>query len=61
MIVQSLLDTYKPISGEYGVRAIIDGQLTDTSGGQSVETTKIYELSTRNMWGNPYGYLRATK
>ena len=61
MIVKSMLGTYSPVQGEYGLVAELEGELIDPSGGATSTINKTYKFGSKNMVGNPYAYTIETK
>lgn len=54
--VQTLLGSYRPLRGDYGVRLVIGG-LSQTKDGSSEQTTREAFFTNDDMYGNTYAYL----
>lgn len=59
--VTTLLHTFRPQSGEYGLRICVRGQGTEDKTSGAIETlTQEYYFTNNNMYGNPYAYTLAS-
>lgn len=55
--VTTLLHTFRPLAGSYGLRIVVSGMGTEDEEASKIEPlTREYYFTDKNMYGNPYAY-----